>query len=167
MAIARNARVRKCPYPGCGKPLRALPCLACDGSGRERRLLLFERDCSTCAGTGRRVECPDARAHWAARLAALRTQTTVPGTSVRRPGTSYGAGQGAFRPAMNVLRLREEEERRRRAAYAAMAWQQRQNNPFIPGTRAWQMQQNNPFIPGTWAWQMQQVTRPHHRPFGR
>jgi DnaJ-class molecular chaperone len=55
----------------CGKPVQRYRCGACDGSGRERFLLLFSRTCDTCHGSGQIWHCPDRLAHLEASLSAF------------------------------------------------------------------------------------------------
>lgn len=74
----------------CGKPVQRYSCGACDGSGRQRFLLLFTRTCDTCHGSGEIWHCPDRRAHLEASLAQFAATRLSPSSPLGR-GSRLGA----------------------------------------------------------------------------
>lgn len=56
----------------CGKPLQPYRCGRCDGKGTTRYLLLFNRTCQICDGSGTLHRCPDELVH----LRAIQAKVT-------------------------------------------------------------------------------------------
>jgi len=73
----------------CGKPLRAVACYECGGSGRTG-FLFFKRTCPACHGSGRRYRCEDERKHAAARLREMEERLR---RRLRGAGRAPQAGQ--------------------------------------------------------------------------
>jgi hypothetical protein len=161
-----------CEYAGCGKLLKSVPCASCEGSGRERFMLVFRHACSRCSGTGEQLMCPDVRVHFSARLAALRARAAEAVASRSPVSTSnrYTRALPSWLPSEQNPNIP-----------GTRAWITRQANPVIPGTQAWITRQANPMIPGTQAWITRQMNpnmsgtpgyrhrhmMPPTRPFGR
>jgi hypothetical protein len=47
----------------CGSTLCAVRCADCAGQGIETILFFFDRDCSACGGSGRKLVCPNRASH--------------------------------------------------------------------------------------------------------
>ena len=63
----------------CDKPLRQVPCQACNARGFTRKWIVFKDECWICSGDGFRLRCPDELSH-AIRLtpAAQGIQRAIP-----------------------------------------------------------------------------------------